>query len=111
MRPEALLGAAVAAAVVVAVALAALVPGFVSAPPTEPDEPPARLDLEEMTLQAGDVTTGTATLETTVYLRHGGGPADNVTVVARATDRESGLVVDTTTREVEIGRASCRERV
>ena len=100
MRLEALLGAAVAAAVVVVVALTALVPGFVSAPPPEPDEPSARLDVAEMTLQAGDATMETATLETTAYLRHGGGPADDVTVVARATDRESGLVADTTTREV-----------
>ena len=50
MRPEALLGAAAVVAVVVIVALAALVPGFVSAPPPEPDGPPARLDLAEMTL-------------------------------------------------------------
>ena len=61
MRPEALLGAAAAVAVVIVVALAAFVPGFVSAPPPEPDEPPARLDLAEMTLQAGDMTVETAT--------------------------------------------------
>jgi len=98
MRPEALLGAAAAAAVLVAVALAAFVPGFVSAPAPEPDEPPARLDVGEMTLSAGEVTGETATLESTVFLRHRGGTADNVSVVARATDADSGLVVDTTSR-------------
>ncbi|WP_254838276.1 DUF7490 domain-containing protein [Natronomonas marina] len=100
MRPEALLGAAAAAAVLVAVALAAFVPGFVSAPAPDADEPPARFDVAEMTLAAGEVTGETATLETTVYLRHRGGAADNVSVVARATDRESGLVVNTTRRDL-----------
>jgi PGF-CTERM protein len=100
MRPEALLGAAAAATVLLAVALAAFVPGFVSAPAPEPDEPPARLDVGEMTLSAGEVTGETATLETTVFLRHDGGSADNVTVVVRATDADSGLVVDTTRRDL-----------
>ena len=61
MRPEALLGAAAAAGVLVAVALAVFVPGFVSAPAPEPDEPPARLDVTEMTLSAAEVTGETAT--------------------------------------------------
>ncbi len=100
MRPEALLGAAAAAAVLAAVALAAFVPGFVSAPAPEPDEPPARFDVAEMTLAADEVTGESATLETTVFLRHRGGPADNVSVVARATDADSGLVVDTTRRDL-----------
>jgi len=100
MRLEALLGAAAAVAVLVAVALAAFVPGFVSPPAPDTDEPPARFDVAEMTLASGEVTGETATLETTVFLRHGGGPADNVSVVARATDSESGLVVDTTRRDL-----------
>lgn len=100
MRPEALLGGAAVAAVLVAVALAAFVPGFVSAPATDPDEPPARFDVAEMTLAAGEVTGETATLETTIFVRHHGGPADNVTVVTRATDQQSGLVVETTRREL-----------
>jgi PGF-CTERM protein len=100
MRPEALLGVAAAAAVLVAIALAVFVPGFVSAPAPEPKEPPARLDVGEMTLSAGAVTGETADLETTVFLQHHGGSADNVSVVARATDAASGLVVDTTSREL-----------
>ncbi|PSP68376.1 PGF-CTERM sorting domain-containing protein [Halobacteriales archaeon QS_1_69_70] len=100
MRPEALLGGAAAAGVLVAVALAVFVPGFVSAPAPEPDEPPARLDVTEMTLSAGAVTGETATLETTVFLRHHGGSADNVSVEVRATDADSGLVADTTRRDL-----------
>jgi PGF-CTERM protein len=100
MRPEALLGAAAAAGVLVAVALAVFVPGFVSAPAPEPDEPPARLDVTEMTLSAGAVTGETATLEATVFLRHHGGSADNVSVEVRATDADSGLVADTTRRDL-----------
>jgi len=100
MRPAALLGAAAAVALLVVVVLAAFVPGFLSAPAPDTDEPPARFDVAEMTLAAGEVTGETATLETTVFLRHRGGAADNVSVVARATDSDSGLVVDTTRREL-----------
>lgn len=95
MRTEALLATAAVAVLLVVVALAAFVPGFVAEP--DSDEPPARFDVAETTLAAGEVTGETATLETTVFLRHQGGPADNVTVVVRATDAESGLVADTAT--------------
>lgn len=94
MRSDALLiGVAVTCLLALAV-VAALVPGFL-ADPTESEQPPARFDVAEMTLEAGEVTGETATLETTVYLRHRGGPAENVTVVTRATSSDSGLVVDT----------------
>jgi hypothetical protein len=99
MRPDALLATVAIATVVVAVALAALVPGFLADPTAEPDRPPAHFDVAEMTLAAGEVTGETATLEATVYLRHRGGPAENVTVVTRATS-DSGLVADTDTREL-----------
>lgn len=97
MRPDALLAGAAVATLLLAVAVAALVPGFLADPTAEAD--PARIDLAETTLAAGDVTGETATLETTVHLRHRGGTAENVTVVTRATG-EDGLVVDTTTREL-----------
>lgn len=99
MRPDALLAAAAVVSVIALVALAALVPGFLADPTAASDERPARFDVAEMTLAAGDVTGETATLETSVYLRHSGGPAENVTVVTRATS-DSGLVVDTATREL-----------
>lgn len=100
MRPDALLTGAAVAAVLVVVALAAVVPGFVAEPSTGPEEPPARLDVAEMTLSAGEVTAETATLETTAYVHHRGGSAENVTVVTRATSTDSGLVVDTSSTEL-----------
>jgi PGF-CTERM protein len=96
MRPDALLATGAVVALIALVALATLVPGFL-ADPTVDDQPPARFDVAEMTLSAGEVTGETATLETSVYVDHRGGPADNVTVVTRATS-DSGLVVDTATR-------------
>lgn len=98
MRLEALLASVAVVALFVTVAAATLVAGFVADP--APDEPPARLDVAETTLAAGEVTGETATLDVTTYVRHRGGPAENVTVVVRATDAESGLVADTTTREL-----------
>lgn len=98
MRFEALLASVAIVALLGTVAAATLVAGFVADP--APDEPPARLDVAETTLAAGDVTGETATLDVTTYVRHRGGPAENVTVVVRATDAESGLVADTTTREL-----------
>ncbi len=93
MRFEAALGVAAAAVLLATVGLAAVVPGFVSPSPSD-GEPPARFDVAEMTLSVGAVTGETATLETTAFVRHRGGTADNVSVVARATDSQSGLVVD-----------------
>ena len=99
MRPDALLAGAAVATVLLVVAVAALAPGFLADPTAEDDRPPARFDVAEMTLAAGDVTGETATLETTVYLRHRGGTAENVSVVTRATG-DDGLVVDTSTRDL-----------
>lgn len=99
MRLDALLVAAAVTALLAVVAVTALVPGFLADPTAEPDRPPARFDVAEMTLAAGEVTGETATLETTVYVTHRGGPAENVTVVTRATS-DSGLLADTDTREL-----------
>ncbi|MEF8807326.1 DUF7490 domain-containing protein [Natronomonas sp.] len=98
MRLEALLASVAVVVLLGTVAAATLVSGFVADP--GPDEPPARLDVAETTLSAGEVTGETATLDVTTYVRHHGGSAENVTVVVRATDAESGLVTDTTSREL-----------
>lgn len=93
MRPEALLAGVAVVALAVAVALAVVVPGFVAEP--SPDEPPARFDLAETTLETSEITGETATLDVTAFVNHRGGPAENVTVVVRATGSESGLLEDT----------------
>ncbi|MFQ3319625.1 MAG: PGF-CTERM protein [Natronomonas sp.] len=99
MRPEALLAGAAVATLLAMVVAVALVPG-IAEPPT-PREPPARVDVTEATLAAGEVTGATATLDVTVFLRQRGGTPDNVTVVVRATDAESGLVADVTEQTVD----------
>jgi PGF-CTERM protein len=94
MRAEALLAVVGIAALFVTVLLAVLVPGFVAAP----DDPPARLDVAETTLETGKITGETATFGVTAYLRHRGGTAENVTVAVRAID-DSGVLADSSTRE------------
>lgn len=93
MRPEALLAAIAIAALAVTMLLAVIVPGFIAAP----DDPPARLDVAETTLETGKITGETATFEVTTYLRHRGGTAENVTVAVRAID-DSGVLADSSTR-------------
>jgi PGF-CTERM protein len=92
MRPEALLTAVAAAALLVTVGAALVVPGFVAEP--ESDDPPARLDVAETTLETGEVTGETVTFDVTAFVAHRGGPAENVSVVVRAID-DSGVVSDT----------------
>lgn len=98
MRTEALLAGIAVVAVVVTVSLAVFIPGFIADP--GPDEPPARLDVAETTLSTGEVTAQTATFEVTAFVRHRGGAAENVSLVVRATDEQSGLLADTTRRDV-----------
>lgn len=92
MRPEALLAAVAAVALLVTVGIALVVPGFVAEP--SPDEPPARLDVAETTLETAAVTGETVTFNVTAFVAHRGGPAENVSVVVRAVD-DSGVVADT----------------
>jgi hypothetical protein len=99
MRPERTL--AVVAAVVLGgtVAAAGLVPGVVDAPGD--DLRPARIDVVETTVAAAEVRGSTVTLTVDSRVAHYGGPAENVTVLYRATDAETGLVE--TTETVELG--------
>ncbi|SER12328.1 DUF7490 domain-containing protein [Natrinema salaciae] len=57
--------------------------------------------LTELTISADEITGGTATLVVDTHLEHRGAPVANVTVVHRATDTRTGLVEDTTERDVE----------
>jgi PGF-CTERM protein len=91
MRPERTLAAGAAVVLAVTVLLAALVPGIV-ATPEEEDVRPSRFDVTETTIAPGEVGGSTATLSVTTRLEHFGGDAENVTVLVRATDAETGLV-------------------
>ncbi|MCT9094557.1 NEW3 domain-containing protein [Haloarchaeobius sp. HME9146] len=97
MKPETGLAAVVVVALLVTAGVLVAVPGALQPPPDdEPVERPGRVALTEMTISAGQVTGGTATLQVTPYVEHRGNPAPNVTVVLRAVDTDSGLVEATT---------------
>ncbi len=91
MRPEALLAAVGLVVFIATVGVALLIPGFVAEP--ESDEPPARLDVAETTLETGTITGETVTFDVTAFVTNRGGPAENVSVVVRAID-DSGVVAD-----------------
>lgn len=99
MVPERLLLGGAAAVVVVSAVAAVAVPGALS--PEEPDPVrPVGLQIAELNIAPGQVAGDTATLSVETRLQHEGGPAENVTLLVRAVDLESGLVE--TTREVEV---------
>lgn len=94
----ALLPAALAGLLLAGIAAGALlVPGIVAQPTDDkqPDpRPPSKLDVVETTVDAGPVTGSRATLTVGTYLAHRGRPAENVSVLYRAVDPASDLVVD-----------------
>lgn len=97
---------AIAALVVVVGALTTLaLSGAVSDPAdteTAADvETESDVSLTEITISADEVTGGTATLAVDTHLEHRGDPVENVTVLHRVTDTNTGLVEDTTEREIE----------
>jgi hypothetical protein len=99
MRTERALVAAAALLLALTATVAGLVPGIVAS--EDENVRPARLDVVETTVAAPEVRGSTVTLGVDSRLSHRGGPAENVTVVYRVTDAETGLVA--TTREVELG--------
>lgn len=80
------------------VLVAILVPGSLAQPGE--DVQSSRISIADTTLTAGAVRGETAALGVTTYLRHSGGPAENVTVVYRAVDTDTGLVATTVRRDV-----------
>lgn len=93
-REHILVGSALAVLVVAGLA-AGLAPGAFATP----DEPVRedRLSLREAPITPTNVTEDSATLAVTNWLSHGGGPSENVSVLVRAVDTETGMV-ETTTR-------------
>jgi hypothetical protein len=93
-RERTLLAVALGVAVLSALALFGL-PGAIASH----DEPvrSGHVDVAEVTIESGPVTGATATLHVTSYVRHRGGPTENVTVVVRAVDAETGFLETSTT--------------
>jgi len=103
VRTEYALLVVVGFAVVVGVGVAVGVPGALDPPEETPDRPekPSRVDLVEMTIGAGDVGGENATLRVRPYVEQHGGAAENVTVLLRAVDEDTGFVV--ATKRLEYG--------
>ncbi|WP_338728953.1 PGF-CTERM sorting domain-containing protein [Haladaptatus sp. DJG-WS-42] len=99
MRKEVLLAGGVGLLVVVSLLTAFLVPGTLADPELD-REPAGRLGLEEMTITSTNVTGGSATLSVDTRLSHRGGPSENVTILLRAIDLDTGLVETETTLTV-----------
>lgn len=95
--------------VVLAGVLVVAVPDATAAP-TDAD-PPGRLQLQEVSIAAGEVSGGRATLRVDTRLSHEGGPVENATLELRAADPASGLVVTTRRRSVGRVAASGERRV
>lgn len=98
MNRESLFVASAAVVFVATVLAAALVPASLAQPAEDVRQ--SRLSIVDTTLTAGEVGGETATLGVTTYLRHAGGPAENVSVVYRAVDADTGLVATTVRRDV-----------
>lgn len=98
-REHILLGAAVA--VVVAAGLVGLLAPDAFATPDEPVREDY-LELREAPITPSNVTEDSATLEVTNWLVHEGGPSENVSLLVRAVDAESGLTEATTRRSVGV---------
>ncbi|MUV90299.1 PGF-CTERM sorting domain-containing protein [Halapricum sp. CBA1109] len=95
MRREYVMGFTAAAVVAVAILGVVAVPGTTAeASLTQSD---GQLTLRETPITPGAVSGDTATLTVTNWLEHTGGPVENVTILVRAVDQETGLI-DTRTR-------------
>lgn len=101
MKRELLFAGGIAVVVAASLLVAAVVPG-VFAQPREDAAPPGRIDIREVAISPGQVTGSTAELHVETRLRHYGGTSDNVSVMVRAVDLESGMVE--TTERLDVAR-------
>ncbi|MFB6217942.1 MAG: PGF-CTERM sorting domain-containing protein [Halobacteriaceae archaeon] len=101
MRRETPLTVGAVAVVAAAAVLALLSPGV----PAETDPGPVRegdVGIREVTVRPVAVGGETATFAVATRLTHRGGPVENVTVLLRATDTETGFVA--ASRRLDVGR-------
>ena len=96
MRRELLLAGAIGVVTLSMVVGAIAVPGVLADAPE--DVRPSELRVQQPYVAASDVGGQTVTLSLSSRLEHRGGSAENVTVVVRAIDTETGLV-ETTARQ------------
>jgi PGF-CTERM protein len=96
---EQILTAGAVGVIAVALLAAVVAPGVLQGPDEEPIRP-GPVDIADVTIQPGDVTGETATLQIDTALRHRGNPTPNVTLQLRAIDSESGLLETSKTAAV-----------
>ncbi|ELZ93972.1 hypothetical protein C440_10143 [Haloferax mucosum ATCC BAA-1512] len=101
MDRNALLAGGAVGVVVIAVVAAVVVPGVLADPTDEGPVRPGPVDVADVSIAAGPATGETATLEIATRIDHGGNPTQNVSVLVRAIDAESGLL--TTTKQIDVG--------
>ncbi|GAA0226176.1 DUF7490 domain-containing protein [Haladaptatus pallidirubidus] len=99
MNRERTLAGGIAIIVMASLLAAVLIPGAIAETGIE-DVRASSLQIEDVAIEPGSVSGGTATLGVETRLEHRGGPAGNVTVLVRAIHADSGLVETTTEREM-----------
>ncbi|AFK20236.1 PGF-CTERM sorting domain-containing protein [Haloferax mediterranei ATCC 33500] len=104
MDRNALLASGAVGVVVIALAAAIVVPGVLADPTDEGPVRPGPVDVADVSIAAGPATGETATLEIETRIDHRRNPTQNVSVLVRAVDAESGLL--TTTKQVDVGTIS-----
>lgn len=103
MNRERTLAAAAVGILAVALLAAIVIPGAFAAPDEEPIRP-GSVAITDLTIEPGEITGETATLQIRTALHQQGNPAPNVTVQVRAVDSQSGLLE--TSETVEVGELS-----
>jgi PGF-CTERM protein len=101
MRPERPLAAAAVGTLAVALLAALVVPGAVAGPDDRRLRSPGPVNVADVDIAADDVSGATVALRVETRLAHRGNPAENVTVVVRAVDADSGLLQ--ATRRASVG--------
>jgi PGF-CTERM protein len=94
MNRETMLAAGIATVVAVSLVTAAVIPGAIAEPESDPVRP-GHLSIQEVSIAPGAVSGGTATLQVDTRLAHARGTSENVTVLVRAVHLDSGLVETT----------------
>ncbi|WP_416840786.1 PGF-CTERM sorting domain-containing protein [Haloferax sp. DFSO52] len=104
MERNALLAGGAVGVLIVAAVTAVLVPGVLADPTDEGPIRPGPVDVQDVSITAGQATGETVTLGIETQIDHRGNPTQNVSVLVRAVDAESGLL--TKTERVDVGNLS-----
>ncbi|WP_049969658.1 DUF7490 domain-containing protein [Haladaptatus cibarius] len=99
MNRERTLAGGIAIIVLASLLAVVLIPGAIAETDIE-DVRASSLQIEDVAIEPGSVSGGTATLAVETRLEHRGGPAENVSVLVRAIHADSGLVETTTRQDV-----------